>query len=1300
MDNKQKLRLVKGEIEELENSCQDIFEHALECISRVDNDGNYLSVNHNYARVCGYTPSEMRGMDWQQTVHPNDISIARECFKNMLDGGHAEAEFRGIRKGGETFYKQIILVKAIDGGNSKLSHYCFMRDITEESLNDKQLLESIKADYQRYISLLNNVPGIVYRVSAKNNWQFDFISNAVNDMSGINATQFQNSALRLLYKYTHKDDLQKIKQIYLVNKKKPRHQFAEEYRMITDSDAVIWVKNSGTCFYDSEGELEYIDGVIIDISSAKYTQLNYQALNQRLLKNEQSIKSLYQITSDQSFGFAEKVDRILEICADYLNVDIGIYGELTTDAYKLIRVHDASDLGLNSGLELTREGSYCNQTGILNKTVALEHVAKSDYAALPGYQKLKLETYLGVPISVNGQIFGTVCFIHKTPRDNSFSKSEIEFIQLAAQWIATEQQKIVSEQALNVSEDRQNTLIDIQPECVKQITAEGNLLYINPAGLGFIEADSLQQVKGLCVYDLVTEEHRQAFIELNERVFNGETVEQEFEIIGLKGTRRWMQTTAKPIYSDDGKIIEHFAVTRDISAKKENAMLVEMERNAYEIITHEISLHEIIESLIHLVESYSQDMICSVMFFDDSSRTLKNGCAPSLPTEYCDAINNAPVAEGIGSCGTAAYRDCCVIVEDIENDPLWADFKHLALPHGLKACWSNPIHSTKRQLLGTFACYYKEARSPAQFEKNLIYKLTPIISYAIERNLAQETLSESEERFSLAMQGASDGLWDWNVSTNVVYYSPRWKSMLGYDEHEIEGTLDNFKQLLHPDDIAKTFRHVEDYQNDKIDNFNIQFRMRHKQGHYLHILSRGFGVKNEHGQLIRMVGTHTDISENMRLSKQLEYQASHDALTALVNRSEFEKRLQRLITDNTQHGTVHAMCYLDLDNFKVINDTCGHLAGDAMLKQLSESLLTSIRSRDTLARLGGDEFGILMEHCSIEQAHAVAEKILSVVQDFRFNWEVYKFTVGVSIGLVPVNESSGSVNQIMAAADSACYLAKDAGRNCIHTSTPDDDELEKRKGEMQWVARINEALEEDRFCLFYQELVPTGTANDKKLNKRFEMLVRIKDHDGSYIMPGAFLPAAERYDLSTRIDHWVVDATIRWLSTHEHILDSIDSCAINVSGLSLGNQSFLEFCLKTIHEHRIPANKICFEITETAAIANLSSAIHYIEQLKEAGCSFSLDDFGSGLSSFGYLKNLPVDYVKIDGCFVRDIEHDQLDFEMVQTINRIGHIMGKETIAEFVENDVIASLLENIGVNYLQGYGIAVPKPISEYPAN
>ena len=394
----------------------------------------------------------------------------------------------------------------------------------------------------------------------------------------------------------------------------------------------------------------------------------------------------------------------------------------------------------------------------------------------------------------------------------------------------------------------------------------------------------------------------------------------------------------------------------------------------------------------------------------------------------------------------------------------------------------------------------------------------------------------------------------------------------------------------------------------------------------------------------------------------------------------------------------HALCYLDLDQFKIINDTSGHVAGDELLRQLGNLLPKEIRKRDTIARLGGDEFGVLMEHCSVAQAGRVAESLRQAVEDFRFRWENKLFRIGVSIGLVPITPSSSGLDDLLGVADRVCYQAKDAGRNRIVIYRQDDRQFSLRHGEMQWVTRIHEALEHNQFELYYQPIVPLN--GQPELGWHYELLLRLRDHSGDLIAPGLFLPAAERYNLSTDIDRWVITEAFTWLSALPHDAEPPQLCAINLSGHSLGDEHFLTFVCQQLDQLGLAAGSICFEITETAAISNLSSASQFIHTLKQRGCLFSLDDFGSGLSSFAYLKNLPVDFLKIDGIFVKDIVHDPIDFAMVKSINEIGQVMGKKTIAEFVENDAILAKLRNIGVNYAQGYGIARPQPIENFAAS
>jgi len=435
-----------------------------------------------------------------------------------------------------------------------------------------------------------------------------------------------------------------------------------------------------------------------------------------------------------------------------------------------------------------------------------------------------------------------------------------------------------------------------------------------------------------------------------------------------------------------------------------------------------------------------------------------------------------------------------------------------------------------------------------------------------------------------------------------------------------------------------------------------------------------------------------DISESRKLSTQLSYQASHDTLTGLINRPEFNRRLRRLITDK-QDPAEHVLCYLDLDQFKIINDTCGHIAGDSLLKQLATSLTRSIRDRDSLARVGGDEFAVLMEHCSISQAQRVAENIRETINNFLFKFEDKSFEVSASIGLVVIDQNNREISSIMSAADAACYAAKDQGGDRVHMYQYDDANMARWYGDMEWTNIINLALKENRFTLYTQSIEAIQKSDTEP--SRYEVLIRMVSPTGELVMPGNFLPAAEKYNLIQKIDRWVVDTAFDWLLQNSSQLPGETIFSINLSGNSLGDEELLEHIVEQFSE-RVDPRQICFEITETSAVANFLEANDFINRLRELGCQFSIDDFGSGVCSFAYLKAFEFDYIKIDGMFVHKINEDAISHAVVKSISEIGHVMGKKIVAEYVENEPIQCTLVDIGVDYLQGYSIDYPQPIDK----
>lgn len=426
---------------------------------------------------------------------------------------------------------------------------------------------------------------------------------------------------------------------------------------------------------------------------------------------------------------------------------------------------------------------------------------------------------------------------------------------------------------------------------------------------------------------------------------------------------------------------------------------------------------------------------------------------------------------------------------------------------------------------------------------------------------------------------------------------------------------------------------------------------------------------------------------------RLVYQASHDALTGLINRREFEQQLERTLLSALQQGREHALCYMDLDQFKVINDSCGHAAGDELLRQLALLLKGNLRERDILARLGGDEFALLLENCSIPDALEVADTFRAEVQRFRFKWGDRIFAVGMSAGMVAINRDSGTAASLLSAADAACYVAKDRGRNQIHVYESSGHDLVRHRSEMQWVTRIQRALEEDRLRLSWQEIRRSDSVGEPPCH--VELLLRMVDDDGSEILPMAFIPAAERYSIMPALDNWVIGETLRVCQRYvaakreQHCL-----FAVNLSGASLKDPEFRRTLLARLQENPILGPHLCFEITETAAIGNLAVVNEFIDAMRGFGCSFALDDFGSGLSSFTYLKNLKVDYLKIDGAFVRDIAINPIDRSMVEAVHRIGHQMGLKTVAEYVESELTLAVLREIGVDYVQGNGVHCPEPL------
>lgn len=618
--------------------------------------------------------------------------------------------------------------------------------------------------------------------------------------------------------------------------------------------------------------------------------------------------------------------------------------------------------------------------------------------------------------------------------------------------------------------------------------------------------------------------------------------------------------------------------------------------------------------------------------------------------------------------------------------------------------FSSMLASAKQFADGDIAARFDETRSDefGFLAKFINRALDSIVEQQEElyQSLLRTTQSEGalfreKERAEVTLQSIADAVITTNTAGEIQYLNPVAERLTGWKNAEAHGLpLETVIQIVHESSLEAIPNPVHDcLKINGVSTMGEHTALLQRDGLPISIEASAAPMRNDQGEIIGAVMVCQDVSHARKLALQLTYQASHDALTGLFNRLKFEERLNQLLA-NTEVHSQHALLYLDLDQFKIVNDTCGHMAGDELLRQLAMELKNCIRQGDVLARLGGDEFGVLLENCNLKRAAEIAEKIRREVKEFRFAWHDKTFEIGTSIGVAGITADNLVAASILSAADLACYAAKDMGRNRVHIYEPTDAELLQRHGEMHWATLITQALEQNRFVLYAQpirEISDTG-----RNNRHWEILLRIKDKDDKIIPPNTFIPAAERYNKMLSIDRWVVRNVFSAIADGGFTVESGSErvIAINLSGASLGDDSMLDYILATSKELGISLHEICFEITETVAISNLTKATHFIHELKAQGCRFSLDDFGSGLSSFGYLKNLPVDYIKIDGGFVKDMAVDPIDRAMVEAINEIGHVMQIQTIAEWVENEETLNLLKQIGVNFAQGYHTGKPMPL------
>ena len=583
-----------------------------------------------------------------------------------------------------------------------------------------------------------------------------------------------------------------------------------------------------------------------------------------------------------------------------------------------------------------------------------------------------------------------------------------------------------------------------------------------------------------------------------------------------------------------------------------------------------------------------------------------------------------------------------------------------------------------------------------ELEDGEVVRLVGAIQDITWKHETEREAAESRELLQVTLKSIGEGVITTDLAGRVAWMNPQAEKMCGWSFEAAQNRLitdvcDLFDEESGLRASDPTSLCIAEGAVQVSEGYHL---MRALQGPLRAIEYSASPITDDHGDIFGAVLIIRDVSEQRDMSREMRYRATHDGLTGLVNRSEFETRLTRLLEGVHQSEDANnALMYIDLDEFKIVNDSCGHAEGDRLLRQIAQIFAGSIRARDTLARLGGDEFGVILEHCTVQQAQRVAQSICDAVDEYRFDHDGRRFRVGASIGLVPISASAENADAILKAADNACYAAKEAGRNRVHLWRDEDERIQMRQGQMAWTNRIENALDDDRFVLFGQQIRPIDRA---RRGGHCEVLLRMVDTDGELVPPGAFLPAAERYHLAQRVDRWVVNAVFAWIREHAAEMQHLETLAINLSGQSISDHNFHQFLYTALENASFDVSKLCFEITETAVITRLEEAARFVERLNSLGVRTALDDFGAGASSFGYLKQLPVDYLKIDGQFVRDVIDDDLDLVAIRSFVDVARVVGIDTIAEFVESEEILIRLAELGVDFAQGYLIHKPEPLDQ----
>ena len=864
--------------------------------------------------------------------------------------------------------------------------------------------------------------------------------------------------------------------------------------------------------------------------------------------------------------------------------------------------------------------------------------------------------YAGATLRLStGERVGTLCVIDRQPRQLTSDQRQILRHLAVAASQALESRKLA--RSYGISQARFSALSEAAPLGVFATDATGGCIYTNANWQAIFGLSAEASLGNGWSRTLHPDDQSAVFAEWQRTAALSVDFDMEFRVRHDDGRVVHVRSVARPVLDAQGQVTGHVGSVEDVTTQllQRRALLAAHERITLATDSGGIGVWDFNMLTLQLTWDAWMDRLFGL---SDSVRTASyDSWVRQLHPEDRAGADQAFMA---ALKGTGHYE------------------------HEFRAVWPDgSVHHLRAS--GRVA---RDAQGQPLRVVGVTWDVTAV------RTLTRQ-LSEQHELLRVTLQSIGDAVITTNADGQVNWLNPVAERMTGWLAAEATGRP--LAQVFHIVN-EETRQSAEDpvlncLKQGKGVGLASHTLLIGRDGSEYGIEDSASPIRNGDGELLGVVLVFHDVTEQRRMSGEMTHRASHDALTGLINRAEFETRLRRTLNRAHEERSQHALMYIDLDQFKLVNDACGHSAGDQLLQQVAKLMGETVRARDTLARLGGDEFAFILEHCTIEQAQRVAQQVCDRMDDFRFVHDERRFRIGASIGLVPVDTRWASPAAVMQAADTSCYAAKEAGRNRVHVWFDTDLAMRARQGEMQWATRLEQAIDDNHFVLYAQKIYPLAA---RSTGLHAGVLLRLRDVDGSLIPPGAFLPAAERFHLSSRIDRWVLQHALARLASVEE-LDAVELLCINLSGQSIGDRAFHRHAVELLTlAGPVVCQRVCLEITETAAVTHMADASQFIEQVRALGVRMALDDFGAGASSFGYLKTLPVDLLKIDGQFIKDLIDDPLDDAAVRCFVDVARVVGLKTVAEFVDRPEILQRVREHGIDYAQGFLLHRPEPLDD----